>query len=254
MESPSRQNTRRAYLSSIIVGVGLVVTALIFAQTLGGPADSNSFDRPPTPSQAVSAYAPSRIHGVSMDRLDNPLEKSLTLEEALSKTGLEIVLPDSSVVGLPVKVVLDETAGDPSGKHRVGLMVLYDSGIKLIVEPGLLDLKDRNSSLKGALPFRDGRTLPYDLQTVAGRPTLIGEPGVQYQGSAELGTEANILWNMGDAHYWLRAPLPTQPGTPAQQGASGLTAPQGLSPEAATVPVGTDTLTMIAKSMVPAAK
>ena len=38
--------------------------------------------------------------------------------------------------------------------------------------------------------------------------------GCTTQGTAEIATEANIVWNMGDANYWLRATMSTEVGSP----------------------------------------
>jgi hypothetical protein len=146
---------------------------------------------------------------VAVDRLDDPSQPSMPLEKALAMTGMKISLPDASIVGRPVKVVLNETVTDPTGSGRVGLMVLYETGVKLIIEPGAVDLAERNESLAGALPFRDGRVLPYELSTAGGTAVLVGHPGIQYQGEAEIATEASVMWNKGDALYWLRAPSPS---------------------------------------------
>lgn len=223
--------TRSAVGGVIVVClIGLALLAYLDPFHVKDPADRPSArghsttdsDLAPSPAGGIlnsilhDEYLPRNIHGASIDRLDMPEEPSLPLDEAIAKSGLgDVSLPDASVLGEPVKVVLNETVRDRSGKGRVGLMILYESGVKLLVSPGALDLQERMDSFEGALPFRDGRSSPYEMQVVADRPALVAAAGVQYQGSAEIEVEANLIWNVGDAHYWLKAPRPAEPSVSA---------------------------------------
>lgn len=222
----------------VAVGVAFIAAVVLAPSHSLRPADVVSTTESAGQPRSDSSYTPTRFHGVAVDRLDNPLEPSLSLDEAVAKTGLELYLPSVAVVGRPVKVVMNETVTDPGGEGRVGFMVLYDSGVKLIVAPGSIDLQQRNLSLSDALPFKDGRALPYELKTVSNRPTLVGRAGIQYQGDAEITTGANLVWNMGDANYWLRAPAPPAATSDDELAAS-------------VPPIGISDLTKIAESMLP---
>ena len=234
--------TRFRTLLGATVACGILVGALVMCGCSAGSTSrqGESAEQRVSPTE-TGAYEPIEIHGTAADRLDNPSESGLTLAEAISRSGLNVSLPDQALTGAIVKVVMNETVTDPAGRNRVGFMVLYETGIKLITAPGPLDLEAENEALRGSLPFQDGRELPYVLESVAGRPTLVGHAGVQYQGTATVAVPANLIWNEGDVEYWLKAPAPTE--TDASTGSSG------ADPE-----VDIDLLMRVAASMSPTAQ
>lgn len=150
------------------------------------------------PSAAPKAPQETRnIHGSGGDALDwaGP---GTTMTEALSQMGGTIALPPASVVGLPQKVVLDETARDEAG--RPGLLILYDSGIKLMISPGESDLQ-REASADFA-PFEDKRTKAFELATDNGRQRMITRGGFQVvRGGSRSEVMPRVTWNLGGYTY-----------------------------------------------------
>lgn len=140
-------------------------------------------------------------HGTVVTALDATPGTGMSLEEAVAKTGLTVSLPDQSVVGKPVKVALNETVDDP--QHRVGLIVQYESGVILMVDPGETNLNGKLGRPKGSLPFRDGRSSTFAKDAVANRETLVRDSGTQYAASGDTPVPAMLLWSMAGATYRL---------------------------------------------------
>jgi hypothetical protein len=194
---------RPVLILGVLIPAGLLVVLL--AGNLRSPR-SRSEPQPSSPASVGKSYDPGVFHGVSVSRLDDTHERSLTLDEAIARTDYAFSMPDSAVAGPIAKIVPNETVWDRSGKGRTGLMIRYDSGIELIIEPSPVDLQGMNRAVAGTLPFRDGRTRPFELRTMAGLPLALSRAGIQYQGSAEMAVPAQVVWNMGDANYRLRGP------------------------------------------------
>jgi len=158
-------------------------------------------NREPGPVASTSNPA-ARERGVSADALDWS-GSGIPIDQAISKSGLRPDFPSRSAVGVPVKIVLDETSSDETG--RCGLMVLYDSGIKLKVAPGQTDLR-QVCNASGADPFTDGRRRPFELSTVAGGERLILRAGTQRTTRGLSRVQSRITWNRGGITYVLEAP------------------------------------------------
>lgn len=139
-------------------------------------------------------------HGVAADALDWSND-GMSLDAALATSGLSISMPSSSVVGLPTKIVLDETSQDERG--RCGVMILFTSGIKLKVAPGETDLQARYDA-KGADPFTDGRKMPFEFAMVGSRKALLLRNGVQRPLHGEDSpVRSRVTWNMNGLTYVL---------------------------------------------------
>ena len=207
--APHARSTRCTRATTLAVASAIAALLLLpgcSSKTAVRPEDQAP--RVVAPSAAQLNGSGGGIHGSTYDRLDDASEPSLTLDDAIARAGIPLSLPDERLTGKIVKVVLNETVTDPSGKGRVGVLILFESGIKLCTEPGSMDLKKFNERFANALPFRDGRKLPCELKPVGGRATLVGAPGIQYNGRGEIATPATLIWNIGDVNYLMKAPVP----------------------------------------------
>lgn len=183
----------------LVISVCIVLTLLAAANVTFVDRDA-----PAKVSRTTSEVTtePVRVHGSSGDALDLIPGTGLSLEDAVRKTGLQIALPKAAAVGEPVRIALDETGADAAG--RPGLMVLYDSGIKLKVAAGELDY-DAVLSMPAA-PFTDRRASPFVRQVVAGRSSLVLQGGTQDGGArGALKVLPRIMWNMNGMTYTLEA-------------------------------------------------
>lgn len=187
---------RKAAILSCTVLVGFAV--LTFAMDSRSRADA--------PADTASAPAATRFHGAFVDPFDSPSASGLTLEDALRISRLTPELPSEAVVGKVRKVALNETVEDARG--RCGFMVLYESGVRLSVEPGATDVADRVKQPSGVSPFRDGRRTVFDLSQVAGRPAMVRQPGEQMAQSAEIHLPALLLWSQDGLTYELAGGMP----------------------------------------------
>lgn len=168
-------------------------------------------------TEASPATSPS--HGVPADALDWS-NGGMSLDAALASSGLSVSMPSSSAVGIPSKIVLDETSRDERG--RCGVMILFTSGVKLKVAPGETDLQARYNAI-GADPFTDGRKKPFEFATVGGRQALLLRNGVQRsQHGGDSPVRSRVTWNMNGLTYVL-------------EGASDDTSAQRLADAAASV-------------------
>jgi hypothetical protein len=135
----------------------------------------------------------------------------MPLAKAIAETGLAISLPDTDVAGRRVRVVTYGGTGD------VGLMVLFDSGVKMLVGPGRWDLQglmQRTDAYGGPAASR----VAQEMRTVAGRPTVINQANPIYRWgkeAREVPPAASVLFNIGDVSYVLRAPETLTPSISA---------------------------------------
>jgi hypothetical protein len=146
---------------------------------------------------APNAQEARNIHGSGGDALDWDTP-GITLAEALSQMGGTVALPPASVVGEPQKVVLDETARDETGNP--GLLILYSSGIKLMVSPGGTDL-GREAAADFA-PFEDKRAKAFELVVDRGTPRMVTRGGVQViRGGSRSEVMPRVTWNLDGYTY-----------------------------------------------------
>lgn len=141
-------------------------------------------------------------HFIYSDLLDNKDESGVTIEEALKKVNSDVSLPSSLVVGEIIKVVLSDQNYAETGKWGMG--VLYDSGIKLWIQPGEEDL-ERTINEKVA-PYSDSRENAFVRQNIGGRETLVGKGGFQIIDNENTRVRAHpiLLWNKNGMKYQLR--------------------------------------------------
>lgn len=194
----------------MVISVGLLVTA---RAPIAGEPTTRSFR-----------------HGAVVTALDVDTGTTLSLDEALKQSGLAVSLPDPMVVGKPVKVALNETVEDPEG--RKGLMIRYDSGLTLTVDPGETNLRAKQARPAGFVPFRDGRASTFLQVDVVGRPVLVRRPGVQKNADGDFPMPAMILWNSPGVTYRLTDGTPGVSGvTQPAIGAAGAAAPLSTDPD-----------------------
>jgi hypothetical protein len=146
----------------------------------------------------VASATPTRPHGVSADALAWS-GSGIPLDEARKRVGAHVSLPDTATVGDIEKVALDET--DVSGTP--GLLVLYGSGIKLMIARNERDMTDLGA---GAAPFTDGRSTAFELREIDGTQVLVGEAGRQIDSRGGDFMQSRNTWNQGGMAYSLISP------------------------------------------------
>lgn len=158
------------------------------------------------PEQGAPSGRLAAVHGVPADALDWS-DSGLPLSKALKESGLSPALPQAEAAGHIVKVALDETGGDGTG--RLGLLVLYDSGVKLKIAPGNQDVPGQFIRGRNASRFRDGREGAFEMATIAGRKTLVLPPGIQTSETGDYAVPARVSWDSGNLAYTLESSSPT---------------------------------------------
>ena len=171
-----------------------VVSALALACLTLAAAGCKPSQVQSSPKQTASADS-TRHRGVSADALDWASGSGIPLSEALKRVGAPVSLPDTATVGDIEKVALDET--DVSGTP--GLLVLYGSGIKLMIARTERDMTDFGT---GAATFTDGRTAAFKLREIDGVQVLVGEAGEQIVPRGAF-MQSRITWNQGGMAYTL---------------------------------------------------
>jgi len=171
-----------------------VVSALLLACLALAAAGCKSSQVQNSPEPIASADS-TRHRGVSADALDWTGGSGIPLAEALKRVGAPVSLPDTATVGDIEKVALDET--DVSGTP--GLLVLYGSGIKLMIARTERDMTDLGT---GAATFTDGRTAAFKLREIDGVQVLVGEAGEQIVPRGDF-MQSRITWNQGGMAYTL---------------------------------------------------
>jgi len=172
MKRPLASMTWMGTLAFFALGIACVALLLVpsFGQQLLGADDQHAED----PGQRVS-------HGVDSDVFDwSDTSADVPLDKAISRLMERPLLPREAVVGRPKRVLLlGEGQVAPT---EVSLAILYDSGVKLFIEPGrvvaeLPDYEERLKAKSNELPYMDDRAAPYTIQSINGRKTVVHAAG-----------------------------------------------------------------------------
>jgi hypothetical protein len=147
------------------------------------------------------------VHGAGFvdifDRGDG--SSTMTVAEARSLAAPSIKVPPVSATG-PVAQVALLSAGQ--SRAEVGIGILYASGVKFFATPGAdsMGWSPKSAQANPALlPFKDGRSKPFDVTAINGRDTLIQKGGVQVSKvGGEVPVPPTVAFKTGDVHYELK--------------------------------------------------
>lgn len=134
--------------------------------------------------------------------LDAPNPQSMTLSEALGRINRRVPLPDVALTGDAVRAEIDDWDGKKPSEY--GLLVLYSSGLKLMVEPGVLDVGQKASSGRSAR-FSDGDSSHYKEVRIGNRQALLVKGGTQILTIGEYAVPDMVAWNDAGFTYRLQA-------------------------------------------------
>lgn len=166
---------RRSVGLAMGVAVMIAVASVLIASCSSASKSRSAAPPKPAPLAAPRASA-GRAHGTVIDDLDATISPGVSLDEGLRRFGRNVSLPDPSLVGTPRKVVVDDSGESPSDYV---LLIGYDSGIKLEVEPGDHHVQKALRGDYDFVQFSDGRRHPFEVQMIAGRKTVVRRRGTQ---------------------------------------------------------------------------
>lgn len=153
-------------------------------------------------ARTVSAPARIPVHGRIADALDSPGPGKTTLSDALSRIDRHVNLPAEALVGKPVTAFVDDADG--RARKDYGLLVKFESGAKLKVEPGVTDLKQKLADGQKAASA-DASAPQYQQVQVAGHDALAVRSGVQYLGSGGYEIPNILAWTDSGFTYRLES-------------------------------------------------
>ncbi|MEO8453268.1 MAG: hypothetical protein ABI647_26000, partial [Gemmatimonadota bacterium] len=136
------------------------------------------------------------------DALDSDDVLGIQLERALASLGWVPSLPDEALVGKPTKVVVDDLGKDDPKEY--GLLIKYESGVKLFTSYGETDLHQRQSGQPRS-GTTDARSV---LETVAGRQTAVNNGGVATLSRGDFEVPKTVCWNLRGYTYSMRSSSP----------------------------------------------
>jgi hypothetical protein len=180
------------------------VVALCLAVGIALVGSAGAGDGPPP---TVDASLPDG-DGRFPDALDARSSTAVSLAEALGRIPRHLPLHDVAVTGDAVRAEVDDWDGKAPAEY--GLLVLYASGVKLMVQPGEMDL-DEKVKAGGEAVFTDGATTHYLVDTIAGRRALVVTGGTQVLTVGEYAVPNMVVWNDAGFTYKLQADTGTVP-------------------------------------------
>jgi hypothetical protein len=187
---------RRAESLHLLLLSGAIVLT-VFAALLVFRASGSPPAAPATRTRTTAQVASQAVHGSGGDALDWAATPQVSLGEALAAIGTRLSLPSTATAGIPVKVVMDETSRANTGRY--GVLILYDTGIKLFIQPGQKDTKAMQK--ESSATFEDGRAQPFELRSIQGRSSLVTSRGVQVVGRRRYAVSPRLVWNADGMTY-----------------------------------------------------
>lgn len=221
-------NGNLKWVALAIAGLALAsgLAAAIPRLIVHGPSQERLV-QPARPSTATSPprFVSNGGHNAPSDGLDEATSSGPPIAVALQRIAAPITLPDTGIVGDPVKVITPSMTGETS---TTGLMVLYSSGAKFIYHPFETAAEERTWALpdpvtaaKRVAPYTDSRAIPFAILNRNGQVFEVVEAGTQLTPRGERAAPSSLTWRAPHGTYVLKAPgLTSAQLLAAVQGAS----------------------------------